>query len=488
MQAQATQWASRRMGIVEDGPELADFAQAAHLLSRATFGARQSELDHARSIGLDAWLEEQLAPETLDDSALEALIAQNLTTVAMTSGQILQRASSTGMANIAVDELRGATLLRQIYSRRQLFEVMAEFWTNHFAMFHVDGALRYLKTADDREVVRRHALGKFRDLLHGSAKSPAMLYSLDNYVNTKAGPNENYARELMELHTLGVGGGYTETDVKEVARAFTGWSISAFGGTDVTFVFLPNNHDDGAKTVLGTQIAAGQGVRDGEQVLDVLLAHPSTAKFIATKLVRRFVSDAPPATLVTAVAAKFTETGGDIKAMLRVIFKSPEFAASAEQKIKRPAEFVISTVRVLEAVVPGAAIRPLAIELNTLGQLPYMWPAPNGYPDVGAYWSSSANLLERFNFGFSVVEGKAGGGLTVNVDALLDGAASPIDIVDRLAGRVLRRALAPEDRAAFIVFVAQNEPPNRPLPDSLRLARATELLGTMLGSHYFQYR
>ena len=460
------------------------------LLNRATFGPREEELARARTLGYDAWLEEQLAYEAIDDSAVESAIAANLPTVAMTNGQILDQVRISGRQNQALDELRGAILLRQIFSPRQLYEQMVEFWGNHFAMFHVDGVLRYFKTVDDREVVRRHALGRFGDLVRASAKSPAMLYSLDNYTNVVGGPNENYARELMELHTLGIGGGYTEEDVKEVARCFTGWSITAIGrGTsDVTFTFNIPQHDFGPKVVLGNSIPPGQGERDGELVIDLLLAHPSTARYIATKLVRHFVSDVPPASLVDAVAATYTQTSGDIRSMMRTLLRSNEFKASADAKFKRPAEYVVSVLRVAAPQLTGNYVRIVAEQLFALGQLPHMWPTPDGYPDTAGHWTSTSAMLNRWNYGFAVAENTYQGTIRIDVPALIGTARSPEQLVDRLAQRLLRRTLLDADRNALVAFAASGMLAHRPLRDPTLTTRARELVGVMLGSAYFQYR
>ncbi|HVF35799.1 MAG TPA: DUF1800 domain-containing protein [Candidatus Saccharimonadia bacterium] len=460
------------------------------LLNRATFGPREEEVARARAVGYDAWLDEQLAYESIDDRAIESQIAANLPTVAMTNGQILDQVRLSGRQNQALDELRGAILLRQVFSPRQLYEQMVEFWGNHFAMFHVDGVMRYFKTVDDREVVRRHALGKFGDLLRASAKSPAMLYSLDNYTNVVGGPNENYARELMELHTLGIGGGYTEQDVKEVARCFTGWSITAFGrgATDVTYTFNVPQHDFGPKRVLGIDIPPGQGERDGELVIDALLAHPETARYLSTKLVRRFVSDAPPASLVDAVAATYTQSGGDIRSMLRTLFRSAEFKASADAKFKRPAEYVMSVLRVAAPALTGQYVRVVGEQLFALGQLPHMWPTPDGYPDIAGHWTNTSAMLNRWNYGFGVAENSYNGTIRIDMPVLIGNARSAEQLVDRLAQRLLRRSLLAADRDALVSFAAGGMLSHRPLREPTLTARARELVGLMLGSPYFQYR
>ena len=250
-----------------------------------------------------------------------------------------------------LQQLISNRIVRGVYSERQLQEVMTDFWFNHFNVFWDKGADRWLTTDFEMNTIRPNALGKFKDLLLATAQSPAMLFYLDNHLSTapsavvqraiqnnanrKPGINENYARELMELHTLGVDGGYTQKDVTEVARALTGWTIDRPRMT-ANFIFRPAMHDRGEKTVLGQRIPANGGIQDGQRVIDILVQHPSTARFISTKLVRRFVSDNPPQSLVDKVAATYTKTGGDIREMLRTIFFSSEFMSPASygQKMK----------------------------------------------------------------------------------------------------------------------------------------------------------
>jgi uncharacterized protein (DUF1800 family) len=473
-----------------DDPGLPAPDETTLLLARATFGARQSDVERVRSIGYAAWVEEQLAYETIDDSALENALSAALPTLSMSNRQLIENSLIEANRFQALGELRAATYARQLYSPRQLYEVMVEFWSNHFNIEHIDGPLREFKTVDDREVIRRHALGTFRDLLQASAKSVAMLYYLDNYTNVATGPNENYARELMELHTLGVDGGYTEADVQAVARILTGWSIDArLGtGTEITFLFRPLAHDMGAKQALGAHFPAGHGQDEGERLLDLLAAHPSTAKFIALKLARRFAGDVPQQTLVEALAAAFAQSGGDIRAVLRTLFNSSEFRNSADQKLKRPAEFVGSVLRVTHATTTGNFSAPLTRVLTQLGQVPYGWPAPNGYPDVMGYWVSSTSVLSRWNFVFDLLEGRLAPALQVDVEALLGSAASPVSMVDQLALRLLRRPLAEDDRARFLAVAAGNSSSQRPLPAGLRLARGRDVAALMLASPYFQYR
>ena len=297
--------------------------------------------------------------------------------------------------------------MRAVYSQQQLYERMVQFFSDHFNISIRKGPGLFLKIDDDRDVIRPHAMGTFRHLLGASAHSPAMLFYLDNFNSDKNAPNENYARELLELHTMGVNGGYTEADVKEVARSFTGWSISGLReGEDAQFRFRRFIHDGDEKTVLGTAIGRFGGEQDGETVLDLLAAHPATARFISTKLVRRFVADDPPESLVTACTQTFLETEGDIRAVLRLIFMSDEFW-NAPPKFKRPFEYVVSVLRALDYNVERNRrfFELAAGALEVMGQTPFTWPAPDGFPDEQSAWTG--NLLMRWN----VAMGAAGGEL-----------------------------------------------------------------------------
>jgi uncharacterized protein (DUF1800 family) len=322
-------------------------------------------------------------------------------------------------------ELTGQKVLGAAYSDRQLEAVMIDFWFNHFNVFAGKGQTRIYLTEYERDTIRPHVLGKFRDLLRATAESPAMLFYLDNWQSAASrapsrgrsgigpngrgrGINENYARELMELHTLGVDGGYTQRDVQEVARAFTGWTIDAprQGGG---FRYEPRMHDDGEKVVLGHRIKAGGGKHDGEQVLDILAKHPSTSTFIATKLARRFVADTPPPSLVRRAAARFRETDGDIREVVRTIVTSPEFFAAAayRAKVKTPFEFVASALRTSGADATNP--QPLVQALRELGMPPYQCQPPTGYADRAEAWVNTGALLGRMNFAVALASGRMRG-------------------------------------------------------------------------------
>lgn len=458
------------------------------LLNRCCFGFKESEYQRALNLSYTGWLQEQLNYSALDDSALEASIASNLPRVGWTAAQLIADAKATGKNGQAATELIAATMLRQIFSQRQLYEVMVEFWTNHFNITAAATPEIYYKVVDDREVIRAHAIGSFPAMLKASARSLAMLYYLDNASNTKTGPNENYARELMELHTLGVDGGYSETDVKEVARCFTGWTVTGSSTNTPEFAFVASRHDTDAKTVLGNAIPAGRGIEDGNQVLDILAAHPSTARYIAEKLCIRFVGDHPQASVIDLVSATYTATNGDIAAMLLALFGSAEFMASYDRKIRRPVEYLIGALRVTEPSMTGDYLSRISSRLTTLGQVHFKWPTPDGYPDAMADWINSGATLTRWNWVFGLAEDKISTGIRINVANLIGGANTAQLLVDQLSARLLRRSLTAADRDRLTAFAARGVSGSVVLDASTVNLRARELIGLMLSSKYFQYR
>lgn len=377
-----------------------------HALNRWGFGARPGQADLVRKMGLEAYLNQQLDHQTLDDSDVERLLGE-LITLDMTASEMY--AVGKRPQEVIV-ELIGATLVRAVYSPRQLYEVMVNFWSEHFSIYHLKGQCSILKTPDDREVVRPYALGKFRDLLGASAKSPAMLVYLDNAQSRKEHPNENYARELLELHTVTIGN-YTEDDVKELARVLTGWTVRPRTGE---YLFSRAVHDSSSKTVMGVTFPAGGWDADGEKMLDLLSRHPGTARHIASKLLRRFVQDDPTESMVQTIAQVFLNSDGDIKTVLRAIFALPEFW-NAPPKYKRPFEYVISLLRGFDAAVGGTpAGRRNAVgdALSVMGHLPFNHPTPDGYNDNGSYWVS--NMLPRWNLAIATAYNQAPG-LRVNL-------------------------------------------------------------------------
>ncbi len=487
------------------------------VLNRIAFGPRPGDFERVKQIGIDSHINEQLRPESIDDSALDKRLADQYPTLAMNVGELMNnyaqprplapatnafklfRQGELGMRDAremgpkqVVYDLQEASLMRAIFSKRQLFEVMVDFWTNHFNIDIRKNDCRWLKTMDDRDVIRKYALGKFRDLLLASAQSAAMSEYLDNRVNTKGVANENYAREIMELHTLGVDGGYTQKDVQELARAFTGWTVkpprqAVFGVLDYAeagaFIFNPKQHDDGPKKVLGIDIPANGGINDAMMVIDALAVHPSTAKYLSTKLVRRFVSDNPPDALVQRAAQTFLQTGGDIRAVMGTILHSDEFKNSFAQKIKRPLEFMVSASRALDLQLEDA--RPFALALQMMGQGLFLHPTPDGYPDSGSAWINTNNMMSRWNLMLMVAANRLPRG-KVDFKSLLSGAslASVGATVDFMIDFFLHRNIPAADRKKLIDWVS----PNGGATAKSDVNRVPELVALILSSPHFQYR
>jgi uncharacterized protein (DUF1800 family) len=497
--------------------------QIIHLLNRIGYGPRPGDIERVNRIGLDKYIDQQLHPETTADMATEARL-RGLESLQMTIAELSEKYPERGQvarqlglrrpagamqdANPAesslshntpqvgnsdasrmqqdehqqilayyaehglnppqkiLQELQAQKVIRAVYSQRQLLEVMTDFWFNHFNVFWGKGDDKWLTTDFEMQAIRPYAMGKFQDLLLATAKSPAMLVYLDNFLSSspdakrpdrtgqnelfsrreqgfapfrglssdqpedplgrtggfrremldadqprqmvakdppkrRPGINENYARELMELHTMGVDGGYTQKDVQEVARCFTGWTIERprRGGR---FVFRAWMHDTGEKLVLAHKIPAGGGIEDGEAVINILAHHSSTARFISTKLVRRFVSDNPPPALVDRVARRYTQTDGDIREMLRTIFTSAEFYApeAYRAKIKSPFELAASAIRALDGDTDGSP--GLAQFVTKMGQALYRYQPPTGFPDRAEQWVNTGALLERLNFALAL--------------------------------------------------------------------------------------
>jgi uncharacterized protein (DUF1800 family) len=609
--------------------------QVAHALSRLTFGARPGDAARVRAMGVDKWIDLQLHPDRIDDAATTQFLSR-YETLGMTSAQLyrefppanavraaarrdsLQRAGGVTRSdtvqlvqqarrnNMFVAELTSSRVARAVMSERQLQEVMVDFWENHFTVFAGKGQTRWYLTSYDRDVIRPNALGNFRTLLGAVAKSPAMLFYLDNVQsvadssrqtlarqrgNRDLGPgnrrrgvqrpgvrpprgrgagrgqpgpgsqvpvsaaaqrrprgvNENYARELMELHTLGVDGGYTQKDVIEVARALTGWGIrpprqflalapdarvrraaERLPDSDdaAEFVFRPEVHDAEAKVVLGNKLKAGRGIEDGEQVLDILARHPSTAKFIARKLAVRFVSDQPPQALVDRAAAVFTRTNGDIREVVRTIVTSPEFFSKAafRSKVKSPFEVVVSTLRAMDAA-PDATPRTAQL-VARLGQPIFGHQAPNGWPETSEPWMNTGAILTRINFGMAAAANRLPG-VSLNhwpdasrlrtatraaqvdgvVASLLGGQVSPQtrEILTSGVNPIAAKAAADSSAAMTVATDSMADPdPTMPVDNTpqgrrMRLARQgfgnlpeltglAQVVGLALGSPEFQRR
>jgi uncharacterized protein (DUF1800 family) len=487
--------------------ELTMDQQVRHVLNRLGFGPRPGDVAAVRAMGVDEWIARQLEPRRIEDPAVEKILTRYQTihldasdllreypspqqVRAMRRGRdtVLTREDSLALrrarqnAERVLLELQSAKVARAVMSERQLEEVMVDFWENHFNVFAGKGPTRYFMAEYDRDVIRPRALGRFRDLLGAVAKSPAMLYYLDNYQSAadsahptladarrpavrrgramppmrrppqrrRRGLNENYARELLELHTLGVDGGYTQQDIIAVARAFTGWTIDdpRRGGG---FVFRPGMHDAGEKRVLGTRLRAGRGIEDGEQVLDLVARHPSTARFIAEKLARRFVSDSPPPALVARAAETFTRTDGDVREVVRTIVTSPEFFSSAayKSKVKSPFEVVVSALRALGAE-PDPTPRTARL-VARLGQPLYGRQSPDGWPETGAEWINTGAILNRINFGMALAANRVPGARLEGWPAFESLAGAPREAqVDGVVAALFGGEISPEMRAVLL--------------------------------------
>jgi uncharacterized protein (DUF1800 family) len=426
-----------------------------------------------------------------------------------------------------VEELAMAKMARAVYSERQLQQVMDDFWFNHFNVFAGKGEDRYYLTSYEREVIQPHALGKFKDLVTGTAKSPAMLFYLDNFLSAdpraaerqaqlralrqqmrpgwqrwppaaapnpqankkkqERGLNENYGRELMELHTLGVDGGYTQKDVTEVARCFTGWTIEK-PRENPQFKFDERIHDPDAKLVLGKKIHGG-GMKDGEEVIDLLVHHPSTAKFISTKLARRFVSDNPPPALVARMAETFKSSDGDIRAVLHTMIFSPEFWSreAYRAKIKTPFEFVASTARALGTEVDTPM--PLVQWVARIGEPLYQCQPPTGYSDKAEAWVNTGALLNRLNFSLALAGNKVRGSRTDSAALFgLDSLTDSKQILDRavqlfLGGQAAQATIETLEKQLDDPQVMQAK-----LDDPARQANLGIITGLVLGAPEFQRR
>ncbi len=453
-----------------------------HLLRRATFGLDATSVTRIRAIGTAAWLDEQLDPARLDTAAVEAKVAQLPHVNA--SFAALKEAATAGEVG---SQVRLATVIRQVESPAQLFERMVELWSDHFNAPISDSRSGLLKTIEDRSVIRPRALGRFADLLVASAKSPAMLVYLDNAVSVKAAPNENYARELLELHTVGVGN-YTEADVVATARLLTGWTVNPTTGE---FIFRSTNHDSGSVSMQGwTRPTSGTALSHGEAYLTHLARHPATARMVATKLARRFVTDFPPATLIDDLAAVYSANDTAITPVLRTLFNHPAFTSATNSKFRRPLDWVVASIRALGATVLPATdtrLRQVGNVVAGLGQQPFGWPAPNGYPDVEGAWLTTGGLLSRWNLSGDLVARRLGI-VDLPIDTLRSGVAgrSTVDAIDLLADRVLHEPLTAGGRSLLVSHSGLGSVGRLTTPQANQLV--TAVVPLMLASPDFQYR
>lgn len=546
--------------------------QALHALNRLSFGPRPGDVDRVAQMGVSAYIQEQLHPERIPDGRIDARLA-GYTTLSMSNAQIIEHfevpllqarrkikaeraanakadgsdPSEPSEAEVAkvrdllspdqrpkriLDELTAARILRASESERQLNEVMVDFWMNHFNVYANKGQDRFAIVSFERDAIRPHIWGSFEDLLQATAKSPAMLFYLDNArsvadeehrpagaasggfggrrtsrfadparqaqagANAPRGLNENYARELMELHTLGVDGGYTQNDVTELARILTGWSIGRPKGMEGGagraelagrgrrmmqeqeepggFIFRARAHDAGTKTLLGRTFAAG-GIEEGERAIAMLAHQPATAHHIAYQLCQRLVADEPPAELVDRVAKRFLANGGDLRDTVRTIVTSPEFFDPQyyRAKIKSPFEYVVSALRAVGGATDGRAI---AKQIAEMGEPLYLCQPPTGYSDTADAWVSSGALLARLNFALALAQGRVAG-TSADSGILRLAGSSPGRGVDAAAHWLIGTDISGETLATITKRIADGGAQAEP---------STLVAGLILGSPEFQ--
>ncbi|ATB50464.1 DUF1800 domain-containing protein [Corallococcus macrosporus] len=499
-----------------------DEARAVHVLRRLAFGPSARSLEDLRRQGVEGWVASQLSrPGAPLPPELEAKL-QALPSLTMSMAELVreyppkrqrEQALLDGReprrpARIGLEQ-SAAKLLRAVESPNQLEEVLVDFWFNHFNVSADKGAARWMVTAYERDAIRPNVFGSFRELLGATARHPAMLFYLDNWrsvrdgmperlsrealaeedeapepAEPKPGLNENYARELLELHTLGVEGGYTQQDVREVARCFTGWSIrqprKAPG-----FFFRRRAHDADDKQVLGQRVRGRRSTADGEQVLDLLARHPATARHVASKLARRFVSDSPPPALVERVAKVFLDSEGDLPTVYRALFDSPEFWAPEARaaKVKTPFEFVVSALRATGAEV---TVRPRLVQsLAKMGEPLFRAPAPTGFPEHAAPWVNSGSLVARLNFSLELVSGRMPG-----TQVALKALATPAEPTARAwvdaLGQALLGAPPSEETRATILDALSKRADAASAVGEARPVDVTLIAGLLLGSPEFQ--
>ena len=438
------------------------------LVRRVTLGVTSAEVARAAALGYQRYLDDQLDYTRIDDSEAEAFVALEYPSLALPTAQI-----HTIPQSILTQTLQEATLYRAAFSKRQLYQRMVELWNDHFNIA-ID-KVGVNKLEDDRNVIRKYALENFGDLLKASTRSIAMLGYLDQFESRAGGPNQNYARELLELHTVGVDGGYSQQEVAELSRVLTGWTFERqFGGS---FVFDPAIHDWDAKSVMGINIPAGSpssgaaGIKEGEQVIDRLLAHPSTARFIATKLINWLLTPTPTETQIATVAGVYRATNGDIKSMVRATLNQ-EWLRQAPLKFKRPVHYVVSALRALAPTVNGMSTANAY--LSETGQELFKWETPDGYPDAFEYWDG--NLLPRWNVANRIVSERSATQLDVDVTAYQAG--TPEAAVNRMDRHLFGGEMPLVTRTALLAYAGGA---------TLDQTRVRETLALALSAPAFQW-
>jgi len=535
--------------------DLAGDERIVHVLNRLSYGPRPGDVTRVRKLGVYRYIIQQLYPERIPDLACRKRIAdleyvhQSATETAKRFTKVdpalkkkydaarkelaeLQKAEPKNRKVIAavqkvireyrkktdrllpLRQLARAKLIRAVHSERQLQQVMTDFWFNHFNINGRKGALSLVMPEYEEKVIRANAFGKFGDMLVAVAKHPAMLFYLDNWMSFAPegaaildekgrrkkrsrllargkGLNENYARELLELHTVGVDNGYDQKDIIEVARCFTGWTITNYRRDEgVAFKFASAVHDAGPKRVMGLRIPPGRGVEDGMRVLGFLASHPNTARFICEKLCRRFVSDTPPETLVARCAKTFVETDGDIRKVLYRIFSSPEFfsRAAARSKMKKPAEYAVSAMRALDVTTDGN--ENLLRQVGRLGEACYFCEPPTGFPDVAEKWGGSNAILARVNFATALAFGRVKGAKPDYQKLLSDLPSRDGRVVaDRLAQILLGVPLSPATDTSIADTIERAQAQMKGQRRKVKFGDAAGFIAALiLGSPDFQMR
>ncbi len=459
---------------------LANIAQAEpanpkviHLLNRLSLGIRPSEIEQVKQLGVDKYIQQQLNPDSIVEPAILTDRLSKLDTINLSPVELFQRYNPNRKIDIqspipsdkkiqrqqarqVTNQAIEARLWRSIYSQRQLNEVMVDFWYNHFNVHSEKGIDKLWVGAYEQQAIRPYALGKFRDLLGATARHPAMLFYLDNWRNSRSNPNqqvknkginENYARELMELHTLGVDGGYQQSDVLALAKIFTGWGFKQPGQKvpdGYSFQFNRNQHESGNKIFLNQNIASG-GIEEGEQALDLLAKHPSTARQISFKLAQYFVADNPPKSLVNKLAKRFTATNGDIKPVLATLFQSPEFwdPKYYGAKFKTPYQYAVSSIRSTGTELSNPKV--LNDFLKQQGMPLYGCPTPNGYKNTQDAWLNPDSLTRRINYATNLAKGK----LPISA-SITTASNSPLPIENALSSRLSISVVDPVKLAATL--------------------------------------
>ena len=490
------------------------------VFNRLAFGPRPGDLAAFNALGstddarLTAWVDQQLDPASMDDSECDAILAaQNFTSLEKSLTQLWKdyQVDRIDDRYRPLYEIEDATWLRAVYSQRQLYEMLADFWHNHFNLYGRMTVIESTFVHWDRDVIRANMLGNFRQMMEDVATAPAMLYFLDNYINSRSGPNENWARELFELHTLGAENylgpgrqmdvpgydeglpmGYVDDDVYEATRCFTGWRVNnsnSLGNTG-EFYFDESWHDRFQKTVLGKYIPPDQqSMQDGRDVMDALAAHPGTGRYIARKLCRRFISDTPPEDLIQQAAALFTaqkDAPDQLKQVVRLILLSDAFKSTWGEKIKRPFEAVAGALRAVKADF----VRSNSFKWNydDMGHENFRWPAPDGYPDVKDAWAGSVPMVYRWRMLNYLMENSIS---ETTIDVVVQTPTTvrtPNALADFWINRILGRAMESNGRAQIVELLARGRNPDFDLTDEQLTERLPRAVAVILMSPDFQWR